>query len=1763
MTAPATPAQPPAAPRPWRRRLRRAVVIFIVACIVFRIAVFFLFPVVLRRTAASYGLACSYGRIDLSLLGTDVGIWNLQFTPMPASGRSAAPSTTPAPAQPLIRSEYVRARISTLALLIGRLHVLRLEADGAEVLVDRLPDGRIPLLDRFVSHGAAAPSVPKTGPIDLSSPLRIDALRVEHFIAHVRDRAVIPNVDTRLDLELRITDLGNPTRPTRCELNAQFARLVDHLTIRIDGTSHQRHLEARIQVALQGLHPKPMAGYLAALGLSPQANNISGRLDFRVQTKPLPAPADGVSAMITCDDANLSADDRESIGLDHLVLKARSIDRSGADFAGLTIEGLRFHGLRTPSGLFALAGLCLNRPPVPAAASQGPATRSAPARLAAASPTPRPRSASQRPPYRVSLQELFLRRCVATFDDDAVNPPAHLEFDLDELTCRNLTGKPLGPDTTITIAGFARAPGIARSLQLQGQLTPIADHKSLALKLKVEGIKLDALRPYLAAAGLESQYVNGLLTADINGTFSSAQGPLTGQATIKDIRLEDGGRELFSIPSIRLAGVHIATAPLRPHFDLIEITGPALTAHRDADGTLSFLGLRTLPAAAGGNPPGAPASTPAAAAALPAARSLAPPKISLPALEINHLTWDKVRLDLEDRTTKPATHIRITDAAFNLRNLAITPDGTPDHPATLDASLAAPGLADHLTLQGSLTPHTHSLAGALTVQAAGVNALPLAPYLRPLGIEPTLHDGSLAAQFSASANSAGGVLKAAFSLRHLQYKDGPTELASLAGLDCSDIVWTPAELSIGSVVIDHPAAVLARDRDHALAVAGVRLLPTVEPGRRQPDPASAPLVVLVKSFTVKSAAFALTDHAAPGSTPVHTVATADLQLSHLTLGRPAPAAQLDLSAALSGIADHITLRGTLGTAPDNQSAKLALDVTGLRQGPAGAYLPPGTSLTLTHGHLAAQVDALWAVDPAGGHTGHLALTDVDLSDGPTTTSSPAHPLFHFDRAGITLDRFDPTHSVIDIGRIDLAGLQTSAIRQAGGALQLAALRLGSTPPSQSATAPAAAPAHRYSLPPRFPPVHIQQVDLQASSFTFRDESRPGSAPLFIRHVRLRTLAPVSCLGDQPDAQPPIRLELTAAADPIADHLMVDVTSSPFTLRRPEATINFALTGIHGSGLVALAPQLGHRINGAGLSHGVLSGELSLRTIIDRRSPLDFALVRPFDADLTLRHLRFQAQPQGMPLAGLEELRAESARVDPATATIDVKTLELTRPQIRVIREPDGIHALGLVLKVPAATTPPGASPRQSFPAPITQPAAGPSKSGPLLPTTQPAPAPPRLTVHIARLTISGLDAQFEDRTAQPVLVVPLTGMEFDAYDLSSDLLSNPHPFRYSLLLTAGNTPLEGRDPKSPPVDRALFAEVTSTGRLALAPHPTGYLKVSVSGFELASLRGLAKEYGVTLTGGVLDEDLEDRFRPDGSGSLSTNTVITDLSLTEPPNGPIARFFQLPAPLDVAIAAIQAPDGSITLPVAVPLKGYRFGPDDVMLPAVGAVTQAVAVGIASSPLKLAGGLLGARPDVQRRIGSVTLNFAPGSTVLDAPSAAALKSLLRRLQDDDHLALEIRHEFAPGDLSRAALRANPDPADALSIVQMLRRKRADLLNLRVQVAGQSRAALAANPDPAANRALFVRLRAIDVQIAETQEALDLAADYFRPGAALQADRRTRAAALQLARQRLDLVSGALTAADIPELNSRMILATPQLKPVPGATAGRIIIDIVRRK
>ena len=72
---------------------------------------------------------------------------------------------------------------------------------------------------------------------------------------------------------------------------------------------------------------------------------------------------------------------------------------------------------------------------------------------------------------------------------------------------------------------------------------------------------------------------------------------------------------------------------------------------------------------------------------------------------------------------------------------------------------------------------------------------------------------------------------------------------------------------------------------------------------------------------------------------------------------------------------------------------------------------------------------------------------------------------------------------------------------------------------------------------------------------------------------------------------------------------------------------------------------------------------------------------------------------------------------------------------------------------------------------------------------------------------------------------------------------------------------------TPGEPRELFAQISGTGRMTLYPQPDGWTKTSITGFELAALRGVAARQGVTLTRGIFDGNIDTRFRGDGTGKV--------------------------------------------------------------------------------------------------------------------------------------------------------------------------------------------------------------------------------------------------------------------------------------------------------
>jgi hypothetical protein len=87
--------------------------------------------------------------------------------------------------------------------------------------------------------------------------------------------SVTTSFETRLDLNVRLSDLRSDERKTRFQVILSSPPVLDQLLIEGTGSSNGGDLLADVKVALQGLHPGTIKDYLAGLGLAPDAQNLA------------------------------------------------------------------------------------------------------------------------------------------------------------------------------------------------------------------------------------------------------------------------------------------------------------------------------------------------------------------------------------------------------------------------------------------------------------------------------------------------------------------------------------------------------------------------------------------------------------------------------------------------------------------------------------------------------------------------------------------------------------------------------------------------------------------------------------------------------------------------------------------------------------------------------------------------------------------------------------------------------------------------------------------------------------------------------------------------------------------------------------------------------------------------------------------------------------------------------------------------------------------------------------------------------------------------------------------------------------------------------------------------------------------------------------------------------------------------------------------------------------------------------------------------
>lgn len=1830
-------APAPAAPRVswvrrWFRRFSLAVVLLLVLAIALRVSLAWLMPSVLRKVAGAYQFDCSYDRLQLSLLGGDVDIWGLKLTPLrPLPTSATSPATGPASrpaAAPAIQAEYLRAYISPFELLKGRIHAWRLEADAAEILVDREPDGRIPLLDRILAQRTAAPTPAPGGAAstDLVPPLKVEALRVQRLRAHFRDRSVFPEVNSHVVLDLRLSDVGEPSRPIRYDVEVSAEPLLEGLRLEGEARIQGRTIDATSKLSVRSLRVKAASAYLSMLGLRSLSNEVAVRLESKISLTLAPPPATTLTGSLQVDQLWLAADGREAFAIDHLELGPVKLGPGAADLSKLTVEGARLHASRTSDGRFHVAGFemtpedgsdlaelpdalapaatraATSPASAPAATAKSVAKQSAVKQSVAKQSASKPAAATQ-PAFQVGLREFTLRKARADFRDEAVTPAAELALEVDELTASTPSATLTGNDLALEVKGALRSPRLARSVQVHGSARPLSTPMSASLKLTAEGVKLDAVRPYLDLVNLESDLHDARLACDINAAVTlGPKGRIGGELHMSGLELRDRDEAMLAVDELHVSNVMLD--PQVGHIDVedIQLVGPAIVARREASGGFAAFGFHTKPFEARARP-APPRTRPddAEAETAPADETPAVP-IPIPRVRIGHFGWHQFRLKLADETVTPASNLVITDAGIDLSDILIDLDSPePDpRPGKIYVWFFAPGLAESLRIDGEFNARRHAMTATLQVEGKGLNATPLAPYVEGMGFEPTLRHGSLRVNATASLARKDGGLDAALSLQDLRYADGATNLASAESVRVNGLRLRAGQFELDELNLVKSHGQVVREADGGLLLAGVRLPPRPPaPATTQPatEPAGPPLafpfVAMLKHLHVDESSLTWIDQVPRPA--VSTILGASVNLSGLVLGRSAEPATIDLTASAAGAVEKLTLKGTISPDPEGPRAKLDVAATGLRAGSLAPYVPAGVNVSLRDGRFKTGLDAQWVRHEEGGQRGHVHLTGLELRDG-----AEGPQLLAFSSAKVQVNRFDAVERVIALGDVTLENAQTRARRAADGSLELPGLTIPPAPPG--------APRRGYELPTVYPLITIENLNLHLATLALADASLPHSPQVRLDDLRLRSLAPVECLGPQASLRPPIELELTGKEKDLVDSIKLTTKLSPFG-NSARADVAFRLAGLHGPSLLHFAPAAKEYVDADEVQRAVVEGRITGSVRLDRRSPLDFDLSRGFEFGMTLRDTTFREGPEEEVLLGVDELRIEGGRVEPKFAGVEIRGIEITRPVGHFVRDTDGIRAVGCVFKVPGLTGPPTTQPAVAASRPATPGSPGsPAATSPSGEADAAAIERPAREVKVNKLAISGIDVMLEDWAVEPALFIPLNALEFEAHDLSSLALQEPKPMRFSLVLNAGKVslprealpPVPGMPAAGLPASAALpgpalatatspatapatspataparvhlpptamesrepFAQIASSGRLTLYPSPAGWMKASINSLELQALRGSAKANGVTIYGGMFDASADLRLSGDGAARVLARLVFTDLRVYEPPNGPIFKLFHLPAPLDVGIGALQDPDGSITLPLDLSFSPGDTWAEEIVGAVIGQVPGIVATAIASAPLKALGvkGERDTKPEPP-----TTIAFVPGSTVLDSGTAQKIEALAARLRKEPTLDLTVRHILGPGDVAMAKVRANPSKADAVSLVAQLREKKANLGRLREEVAGRARGQLASRFEAETAEATLARLRAIDAELAQTEDSLDRVSALLRPGAERQADRRSRAASLEIARQRIEAVRAALLAHGVPDFDRRVQFFDPGFTVAPAAPGsapgGQVILSVVK--
>jgi len=875
------------------RILGKATLALLALLLVARLALPLVLPAILRGVARGAGLSIAYEKLSLSLLGGQVECHHLVVAPLEGGPAIA-------------RVPYLRAVIAPASLLSGRPRLRRLEVDGLFADIEREADGELAIVKRIRS-ARGAPSEesepadgasPSAGPGLADPPVAVDELLLSNATLRFRDASVSPALDERVQLDVRLVDLGtDAARPATLHVRLGMAPVLERLELSVTGHVGPAGGAGDLSLTLDRLDPGALRGYLTPLGLTPIAREINFQLAGRVDASPSADAAGGLDGALRVEGIRATADGDPFLALDRVWVAFEGLGASGGVVPRVEVEGGRALARRRAGGGIAVAGLEIGPVPAPArlAEMSADAVADAPAAMAANAPAA---SISRRSPFRLEVGVVSVRDVEARFQDEVPSPAADVAILLESLALTGILIDPERPDARIEIDARLRAPGIVDSVVITGGAGPFGTRRGLDLALRAEGISLTALAPYLRAAGVESRLADGRIGLALTAhAASGAGGDLAADLEVRDITLSDGPVERFGVDRITVAGASLAPRRGRYEVGVIEVVRPRLQARRLADGSLEGLGMhlfalreggaqetrdglgtdealeeRASDRAASGDGSSAPSFPTATATATATASSEArptgrtSPTAPFPSLHVGWIAIVDADLAFDDAALATPTALALRGATIEVEGVeaSLDPAAPAPEPALLRAWASLPAVAERVEVVGRFVPSPLRPSLRLEVAATGIAPDALQGYLARHGLRSELRSGRLDLALEARAElPQGGPIVVGATLERLDLVDGERELLSVEGAELGPVTIlfrhrALARVDIAEVALQSLRASAAIGADGALRVLGMRYAAP----ERAPAP---PTPVAALEGSLESAAAELADDAVKGA----------------------------------------------------------------------------------------------------------------------------------------------------------------------------------------------------------------------------------------------------------------------------------------------------------------------------------------------------------------------------------------------------------------------------------------------------------------------------------------------------------------------------------------------------------------------------------------------------------------------------------------------------------------------------------------------------------------------------------------------------------------------------------------------------------------------------------------------------------------------------------------------------------------------------------